>query len=84
MDALELIKAERDRQDAKWGVDRRLPITLWFTILSEEVGEVARAILERDYANLVEELTQVAAVAQAALEDVITQTEIEYRSTTVG
>ena len=63
----DLIRAERARQDAKWGANRHLENTLWLTILAEEFGEVARAILERD-PNLVNELVQVAAVAVCWLE----------------
>lgn len=64
----ELINAERDRQDAKWGRDRDLHPFLWLTILTEEVGEVARASLKGDTENLRDELVQVAAVAIAQLE----------------
>lgn len=59
---------ERMRQDAKWGWPRHLDATLWSTVLLEEVGEVARAVLERDRLNLRQELVQVAAVALAWLE----------------
>ena len=65
---MEMIAEERQRQDAKWGPDRVLTPMLWLTILMEEVGEVARAILERDWANLLIEIVQVAAVAVAWLE----------------
>ena len=41
------IKMERRRQEAKWGTRSNHP-GLWLIILTEEVGEVARAILERD------------------------------------
>lgn len=37
-------------------------------VLSEEVGEVSRAILENDFAGLEKELIQVAAVAVAMVE----------------
>jgi NTP pyrophosphatase (non-canonical NTP hydrolase) len=66
------VTAERERQDQKWGSQRHLPHDRWNTILGEEVGEVANAILEGDIANLKKELVQVAAVAIAfaeALED---------------
>ena len=71
-EVFELIVRERERQDAKWGwpnaglagtnIDRKN------TILGEEVGEVARAILEGDDAGLEAELVQVAAVCVAWLE----------------
>lgn len=36
---------ERGRQDAKWGIQKH-PLEKWLAILVEEVGEVAKAILE--------------------------------------
>lgn len=65
------IMEERRQQDAKWGADRMLDDKLWLAILVEEVGEVAKEILEarvgvdwqRD-----SEITQVAAVALAWME----------------
>lgn len=78
--ALRRVEAERSRQDLKWGTkfaDRTLD--RWHTILSEEVGEVAEAIMEVDHASgvnrrlealqhLADEVTQVAAVAVSILE----------------
>ena len=43
-DVLVEINAERRRQDERWGENRQLPDTLWLSIITEEVGEVARAI----------------------------------------
>lgn len=63
-----LIRQERAAQDAKWGANRRQSASMWLTILVEEVGEVAKAILERDLGALVHELVQVAAVTVATLE----------------
>ena len=65
---LQAISDERDRQDAKFGPQRRLRQETWLTILVEEVGEVAESILEEDDDNYPRELVQVAAVAVAALE----------------
>ena len=73
-----LIEDERDRQRIKWapmhpwGVgdcssDQVLPITK-AAVLTEECGEVARAVLEQDTDQLRAELVQVAAVAVAWLE----------------
>ena len=62
----ERITTERERQDEKWGSDRRPDSEPWVAILTEEVGEVARATLERK--DLEEELIQVAAVCVAWLE----------------
>jgi len=45
--ALREITDERRRQEKKWGTRSESP-RQWLTILMEEVGEVARAILERD------------------------------------
>ena len=39
---------ERERQEAKWGERNETP-NFWLTVMVEEVGEVARAILENDY-----------------------------------
>jgi hypothetical protein len=69
------ICGERDRQDAKFGwaddgtsllPGRNLHAKV--SVLLEEVGEVAKAVLERDAGNLTEELVQVAACAVAWLE----------------
>jgi NTP pyrophosphatase (non-canonical NTP hydrolase) len=51
------ILTECKKQDVKWGADRHLPKELWSTVLLEEVGEVARAILEERAA--IKELEQV-------------------------
>lgn len=74
---LHAISEERDRQDAKWGTnfeDRCWQD--WVTILMEEVGEVANAVLEEPHElhttyareKIRKELIQVAAVAVSALE----------------
>jgi len=69
---LQEVAKERERQDAKWGVQRHNPLT-WLAILGEEVGEVNKAALEKIFSGkgLEEyraELIQVAAVAVAAIE----------------
>lgn len=58
---------ERVRQDKKWG-PQNYGVGRWLCILQEELGEFARARLERMYANSREELVQVAAVALAMIE----------------
>jgi len=67
---------EREKQDAKWGEQNHSPIE-WVSILTEEVGEVAKAALEshfkhknkdHSYTEYRKELVQVAAVAIAMLE----------------
>lgn len=62
------VQAERTRQDAKWGATADHHPTKWITILLEEVGECARAVLERKPAELARELVQVAAVCQRIYE----------------
>ncbi len=69
------ILLERARQDTKFGAQRKLSPKDWLTILVEEVGEVAEAILEHDIDNYSVELVQVAAVCVAALEDLAAQEE---------
>lgn len=67
--------AERQQQDEKWGYDRVLSSYSRLAVLMEEVGEAARACLERDYPNLREELVQVAACAVAWVEQMDAQNE---------
>ena len=69
-DPLQLIMEERFRQDEKWGKDRTLENRTWLAILVEEVGEAAKADLDHEpMTRLLGELTQVAAVAVAWIED---------------
>ena len=67
---------EREKQDTKWGEQNHQPIE-WVSILTEEVGEVAKAALEshfkhkekdHSYKEYRKELVQVAAVALAMIE----------------
>ena len=62
-----LIAAERKRQDAKWG-EQNHEDGKWLKILVEEVGEVAKAMLEHDAPGVMKELSHVAAVAVAHME----------------
>ena len=64
----EMILAERVVQRAKWPHGDRHADATWLTILTEEVGEVAKAILESGADDVRDELVQVAAVAVAWLE----------------
>lgn len=64
---LEEVLDERGKQDIMWGEQNHGP-DKWFSILGEEVGEVAHANLEKDWVNYREELIQVAAVAVAMVE----------------
>jgi hypothetical protein len=62
------ICGERERQDAKWGVQNHDP-RYWLAILGEEFGEAAKAIVQHNGARkLRAELVQVAAVAIAFIE----------------
>lgn len=63
------IIAERQRQDEKWGAPQSLPDFQWLTILTEEVGEVAKAINEDHPLEIRTELIQVIAVAVKWLEN---------------
>lgn len=58
---------ERRRQDEKWGADQRNPQDRWLAILVEEIGEVAKEMLNGD-PRFEQELVEVAAVAVAWLE----------------
>lgn len=61
------VKVERARQDGKWGEQNHWP-SWYYLILAEEVGEVAKAILEHREDEVRAELVQVAAVAVAMIE----------------
>ncbi len=64
----EWISNERAKQDVKWG-EQNHNNEKWLAILSEEVGEVAKEILESPDGNIGSgELVQVAAVCVAWLE----------------
>jgi NTP pyrophosphatase (non-canonical NTP hydrolase) len=61
--------SERQRQDDKWGQQNHNAF-VWTTILTEEVGEVAKEALDdnNQKKKMRAELLQVAAVAVAAVE----------------
>jgi len=66
---LQELAKERFRQDDKWGENRNMPPADWMLILTEEVGESAKSILDRDVpVGLREELVQVAAISVAIIE----------------
>lgn len=56
------VDAEIQRQNHIWGEPRHLGHK-WNSILVEEVGEFAKALLEQDIVHAREEIIQVAAVA---------------------
>jgi NTP pyrophosphatase (non-canonical NTP hydrolase) len=70
------VLAERHRQDIRWG-EQNHPDEWWLAILTEEVGEVAMAILHDEFGSgnggedehqVRREVVQIAAVALAWLE----------------
>ena len=65
------VRQEMDRQAEKWGEDRDKPAHVLGLVLTEEVGEVARAVLEGKDGDLYKELIQVAAVASAWAEGML-------------
>jgi NTP pyrophosphatase (non-canonical NTP hydrolase) len=61
------IQFESDRQIYKWGIQNRTPAE-WMLYLTEEVGELAEAISEREYRSglnddIIKEAIQVATLA---------------------
>ena len=60
----DLISMEREYQLKKWG-DQKHSDEKWLAILLEEVGEVAKAILEEDDVELLKEMCQVGAVLES-------------------
>jgi len=72
MNALQGVADERHRQDVKWGITNH-PLDTHFRVLVEEVGEVAKALNEKDtMQHLYDELIQVAACAVKMAEDIVT------------
>ena len=64
---LQLILEERLKQDEKWG-EQNHNIYKWLAILGEEVGEVNKAALEKNYKDIIDELIQIGAVTVAMIE----------------
>lgn len=71
----DLILEERERQDKKFGANRMLDDGEWLKIIIEEIGEVAKAMLENSPKEVMKELIQVAAVALVWLECVLRKKE---------
>ena len=63
---IRIIYEERNRQDIKWGEQHHTNL-FWLGILIEEIGEIAKAILENG--DIFEELIQSIAVCIAWIED---------------
>lgn len=59
---LEAVLAERERQDGLWGDQSHHPDEWWNVIATEENGEVAREVYERNEGKLFVELVQACAV----------------------
>jgi hypothetical protein len=75
MNAIQMVIDERKRQDAKWG-EQNHDAGTWALIILEELGEWAKEELEKKFGNNksendLTELTQVAAVAVAMIENKI-------------
>ena len=60
----DLIGMEREYQLKKWG-EQKHSDERWLAILVEEVGEVAKAILEENDIELMKEMCQVGAVLES-------------------
>lgn len=67
-DSIHAVLNERARQKHLWGDQTRNTRETWLRILIEEVGEVAKALNEKEWEQYRTELVQVAAVAVAAVE----------------
>lgn len=70
---LEAVLAERERQVTLWGRQLHHPDYWWYIIASEEHGEVANAIYERDGDNLMTEIIQTCAVYFAWAEAILSR-----------
>lgn len=74
MGVIQLVLDERERQTNKYGaIPRGLSDDRYNTILGEETGEVARAIIDDEPEHMLVELVQVAAVAVAWVEERLLQ-----------
>jgi NTP pyrophosphatase (non-canonical NTP hydrolase) len=62
---LEAVLSERERQDERWGDQTHNTDLEWISILTEEVGEVAKDVNDHRMAGMFEEIIQCAAVCFA-------------------
>jgi len=70
--AIDLVSARRDRQDRQWGMGRILEPFFGMTLVVEELGEAARASLEREgIERVIDEWQDVAATATAIIEGLL-------------
>lgn len=88
--ALNIVKAERANQDAKWG-EQRHSWSEWATILGEEYGEFCEAVNETvlnnktkleigGVDNMLKEAIHTAAVAVEIIEKLLEEIKREQRS----
>jgi hypothetical protein len=84
--AIEMVIAERKRQDEKWGDQSGNHPFEWMSILGEEFGELCEAVNETHFQNgahkerggkvkIIKEAIQVAAVAVALVEGLLKSRE---------
>lgn len=71
----DIVDKEMQQQDKKWGADRHQEPLTWLAILTEEIGEIAQAILHDqhggNHAGTLEiELVQAIAVGLQWLKDI--------------
>ena len=74
MSAITDVGDEMERQELTWGQQDH-PDIFWLAILTEEVGEAAKAILE--HGDVRRELVQVAAVALSWIQCIDRYEELE-------
>jgi NTP pyrophosphatase (non-canonical NTP hydrolase) len=75
-----LVKAERLRQNTKWGFPQSKTTAEWGIILGEEVGEVMKELNDvhfdkKPQDDLISELVQVAAVSVSMIEHILLEKE---------
>lgn len=68
---LDLVREEHERQNVKWGADRRdLSLLGWHAVIGEEIGEVATEAMDDCPDAFCVEAVQVAAAAVNAVRNV--------------
>ena len=74
---LEAVLSERERHDERWGDQTNNTDLEWMSILTEEIGEVAKDVNDQRIAGMFEELIQCAAVCFAWSEAYINRGELK-------
>src|SRR5690242_783829 len=84
--SVDLVVEERLSQITKWTEDDFDPHSLEkiLTILAEEFGEIARAILEHDNDNLLEEIVQLTALGHKWIEHILQARKEQSNVTSTG